>query len=239
MDLVIENLNKSYDKLVIFKDFSLIIPEGKFTCILGPSGCGKTTLLNILGGLVKADSGKFLGLENKTLSYIFQEPRLLRWKNVRENIEFVLKDLYPRETRQKIVDQYIDKVKLTPFKDYYPDNLSGGMKHRTAIARAFVFPSNILIMDEPFKGQDLKLKLSLINLLMELWKNDKRTVIYVTHDIEEAVLLGDEIIVLGSTPTKILKKFTNNTQREDRKLKDIRNYLMEKEIYDLVMDGSS
>lgn len=238
MDLVIENLNKSYNELVIFKDFSLKIPMGKITCILGPSGCGKTTLLNIIGGLVKADSGKFLGLENKVLSYIFQEPRLLKWKNVRENIEFVLKDLYPRETRLKIVDQYIEQVKLTPFRYFYPNNLSGGMKHRTAIARAFVYPSDILIMDEPFKGQDLKLKLSLTNLLLELWKNDMRTVIFVTHDIEEAVLLGDEIFVLGNPPTKILKRFTNNIQREERNLKDIRNYLMEKEIFDLVIDDS-
>jgi NitT/TauT family transport system ATP-binding protein len=239
MDLAIENLNKSFGELVVFNTFSLKIAEGKITCILGPSGCGKTTLLNIIGGLVKADSGKFLGLENKVISYIFQEPRLLKWKNVRENIEFVLKDLYPRKTRLKITDQYIEQVKLTPFKYFYPDNLSGGMKHRTAIARAFVYPSDILMMDEPFKGQDLKQKLSLINLLLELWKNDTRTVIFVTHDIEEAVLLGDEIIVLGSLPAKILKKFTNNIQREERKLKDIRNYLMEKEIYDLVIDGLS
>lgn len=239
MDLSIENLNKSFDELVIFKDFSIKIPEGKITCILGPSGCGKTTLLNIIGGLVKADSGKFLGLENKVLSYIFQEPRLLKWKNVRENIEFVLKDLYPREKRLKIIDQYIEQVKLTPFREYYPDNLSGGMKHRASIARAFVYPSDILMMDEPFKGQDLKLKLSLIKLLLELLNNDTRTVIFVTHDIEEAVMLGDEIIVLGSLPAKILKKYSNIIEREKRELKDIRNYLIEKEIYNLVIDDSS
>jgi NitT/TauT family transport system ATP-binding protein len=237
MDFAIENLNKSFAELIIFKDFSLKIPEGKITCLLGPSGCGKTTLLNILGGLVKADSGNFWGLENKVISYIFQEPRLIKWKNVRENIEFVLKDLYPSKARLEIVDQYIEKVELAPFKYFYPDNLSGGMKHRAAIARAFVYPSDILMMDEPFKGQDLKLKISLINLLLELWKNDRRTVIFVTHDIEEAVLLGDEIIVLGSPPAKILKKFTNTIRREERKLKDIRNYLMEKEIYNLVIDG--
>ncbi|MHB8125444.1 MAG: ABC transporter ATP-binding protein [Desulfitobacteriaceae bacterium] len=235
MDLEIENLNKSYDELIVFKDFGLKIPEGKIICILGPSGCGKTTLLNMIGGLVKADSGRFSGFENKLLSYIFQEPRLLKWKTVRENIEFVLKDIYPRNKRLEIVDQYLEQVELTTFRDYYPDNLSGGMKQRTAIARAFVYHSDILIMDEPFKGQDLKLKLSLINSFLKLWNKDKRTVIFVTHDIEEAVLLGDEIVVLGSLPARVLKKFTNNVLREERKLKDIRNHQMEREIYEMVI----
>lgn len=236
MDLVIENLNKRFNDLIIFQDFNIHIQEGKITCILGPSGCGKTTLLNIIAGLAKEDSGKFTGLENKVISYMFQEPRLLKWKSVRKNIEFVLKDLYSRKQRLKIADQYIEMVKLTPFKNYYPDKLSGGMKHRTAIARAFVYPSDILMMDEPFKGQDFKLKSSLIDLLLELWNNDKRTIIFVTHDIEEAVLLGDEIIVLGNPPSRILKKFTNDMLREERKHKDIRNYLMEKEIYELVIN---
>lgn len=236
MDLVIENLNKRFDDLIIFQDFNIHIQEGKITCILGPSGCGKTTLLNIIAGLAKEDSGKFTGLGNKVISYMFQEPRLLKWKSVRNNIEFVLKDLYSRKQRLKIADQYIEMVKLTPFKNYYPDKLSGGMKHRTAIARAFVYPSDILMMDEPFKGQDFKLKSSLIDLLLELWNNDKRTIIFVTHDIEEAVMLGDEIIVLGNPPSRILKKFTNDILREERKHKDIRNYLMEKEIYELVIN---
>ena len=235
MDLVIENLNKSFAELVVFRDFSLKVPKGKITCILGPSGCGKTTLLNMIGGLVKADSGKFLGFENKVLSYIFQEPRLLKWKTVKENIEFVLKDIYPSNKRIEIVDHYLEQVELTDFKDYYPDNLSGGMKQRVAIARAFVYPSDIFIMDEPFKGQDLKLKLSLFDSFLKFWNQNKRTVIFVTHDIEEAILLGDEIVVLGSLPTKILKKFTNDMLREERKFKDIRNHQMEKEIFELVI----
>jgi NitT/TauT family transport system ATP-binding protein len=236
MALVIENLGKSYDKLVIFKDFDLEITEGKITCLLGPSGCGKTTLLNIIGGLLKADSGRFRGFENKVLSYIFQEPRLMNWKTVRENVEFVLKGKFPGPERRKIVDQYLEEVELTDFKDYYPKNLSGGMKHRTAIARAFVCQSDILIMDEPFKGQDLKIKLSLIDSLLKLWEKDQRTVIFVTHDIEEAVFLGDEIIVLSSTPAKILKKFSNDMRRDERELIDIRNYHIVKEIYMLITD---
>lgn len=234
MDLVIENLSKSYDELVVFKDFNLKIPERKITCILGPSGCGKTTLLNIIGGLVKADSGNFSGFDNKVFSYLFQEPRLLKWKTVQENIEFVLKDIYSREKRTESVDQYLELVELADFRDYYPDKLSGGMKQRTAIARAFIYPSDILIMDEPFKGQDLKMKLSLINSFLSLWNKDKRTVIFVTHDIEEAVLLGDEIIVLGSSPARIIKRFINEMPREERKFKDIRNYQMEREIYEMV-----
>ena len=110
------------------------------------------------------------------------------------------------------------------------------MKHRTAIARAFVYQSDILIMDEPFKGQDLKIKLSLIDSLLKLREKDQRTIIFVTHDIEEAVFLGDEIIVLSSTPAKILKKYSNDMRRDERELIDIRNYHIVKEIYMLITD---
>jgi NitT/TauT family transport system ATP-binding protein len=236
MALVIENLRMSYGNLVIFQDFNLKITEGKITCLLGPSGCGKTTLLNIIGGLLKADAGRFTGFENKALSYIFQEPRLMNWKTVRENVEFVLKNKYLGEKRREIVDHYLEQVELSDFKDYYPLNLSGGMKQRTAIARAFVYQSDILLMDEPFKGQDFKLKLSLIDSLLKLWEKDRQTIIFVTHDIEEAVFLGDEIIVLGNIPAKILKMFCNNISRDERKLIDIRNYHMVEEIYLLVTE---
>ena len=152
MDLAIKSLNKSYADLNVFKNFKIQIPEKKITCILGPSGCGKTTLLNIIGGIIKADSGEFKGFEDNVVSYLFQEPRLLKWKTVWGNIEFVLKDIYSREKRNEILSRYLEMVDLKDFKDYYPDKLSGGMVQRVSIARAFIYPSDILLMDEPFKG---------------------------------------------------------------------------------------
>ena len=235
MELAIENLSKSFCNLTVFEDFSLKLPEKKITCILGPSGCGKTTLLNMVAGILKPDDGQFKGFEEKNISYLFQEPRLLKWKTVWENIEFVLKDSYTKEKRQEIISKYLELVDLTDFKDYYPDKLSGGMLQRVAIARAFVYSSDILIMDEPFKALDMKLKILLMDSFMKLWLNDLRTVIFVTHDIEEAIYLGDEIFVLSGLPSKIKKKFTNDIPRKERSLKDKRNFEIESELYKLII----
>lgn len=218
MTLNIQKLCKSYDNLNVFQDFNMEILENHITCILGPSGCGKTTLLNMISGVLKEDDGIFLGFDNKVTSYLFQEPRLLDWKSVWGNIEFILKDIYQKEERERIISKYIEMVGLDEFKDYYPHKLSGGMMQRVAIARAFAYPSDILLMDEPFKGLDIKIKESLINAFVKLWNDDPRTVIFVTHDIEEAVLLGDIVYVLGEVPVKIKKCFKIHMQREMRSI---------------------
>jgi len=234
MSLIIQNLGKSFGNLTVFKDFNLEISEGKITCILGPSGCGKTTLLNIIGGLEAHDSGEMKGFENKVFSHIFQEPRLIRWKSVWNNIDFVIKDSFPKDQRSALITKYLEMVGLKDFKDYYPDKLSGGMMQRTAIARAFAYPANLLIMDEPFKGLDLKLKISVMESFLKIWQADKRTVVFVTHDIDEALYLGDEIYVLSSSPAQIRKKFSNQVPREDRKFRDSRNFQTEGEFFKLI-----
>jgi len=210
----IKNLTKSFKDLTVFKDFSIRIPENKITVIIGESGCGKTTLLNILSGIYPADSGIFENLKQRTISYIFQEPRLLEWKTVKGNIEFVLKDIYPKNNRREITEKFIKLVSLERFSDYYPNQLSGGMSQRVAVARAFAFPSDILLMDEPFKQLDLKLKKDILYSFLNLWQIDKRTVIFVTHDIEEAVMLGNEIFVLKGFPARII----NNIKIEQNQL---------------------
>jgi NitT/TauT family transport system ATP-binding protein len=212
MSLKIRQLNKSFQNIDLFQNFDIDIEEDTINCILGPSGCGKTTLLNLISDTTKADQGSFQGFEHKTISYIFQEPRLLPWKNVRENISFVLKHIKNAKEKQKIADKYIRLVELNGFEDYYPSKLSGGMKQRVAIARAFSYPSDLILMDEPLKALDLKLKLNLIRSFRNLWQTDKRTVIFVTHDIDEALLLGNNIYVFSKAPAKIKERFSLATK---------------------------
>jgi len=206
MHLELKNISKRYGPVTLFDDFSIDFEEGKITCILGPSGCGKTTLLNIIGGIVRPDSGTINGFADQRISYIFQDPRLLPWKSVSQNIEFVLRhDLSAAERKNK-ADRFIQLVELEDFADYYPAKLSGGMRQRVSIARAFAFPSEVILMDEPLKGLDIKLKLNLIRTFSKIWESDKRTVIFVTHDVEESLLLGNEILVMSRPPVRILSR---------------------------------
>ena len=204
MSLQIRNLNKTFNGVTLFRDFNITIPEDQIMCILGPSGCGKTTLLNMIGKTIVPDSGSLTGFEGKLFSYIFQEPRLLPWKTVRGNIEFVLDRNIPSAERKKQADQLISLVELEGFVNYYPAQLSGGMRQRVSIARAFACPSDIILMDEPLSGLDIALKKSMIRWFSQIWKADRRTVIFVTHDIDEALFLGEEIVVFSHPPVKIL-----------------------------------
>lgn len=204
MSLEIKNLNKKFDGFVLFRDFSITIPEDRIMCILGPSGCGKTTLLDILGKTVVPDSGSLIGFDGKLFSYIFQEPRLLPWKTVGGNIEFVIPRSIPASERKEKTMQLVRLVELESFADYYPSQLSGGMRQRVSIARAFACPSDIILMDEPLGGLDVALKQNMIRWFTHIWEADRRTVIFVTHDIDEALFLGDEIVVLSRPPVQVL-----------------------------------
>jgi len=212
MAIEIKNLYKSYEDLVICKDFNITFEEKKITGILGPSGCGKTTLLNIIAGLEEYQSGSIKGIEGKTFSYIFQEDRLLPWSTVKENIRFVLDSIYHDQKAEKVANQYIDMVGLKEYADYYPRQLSGGMKQRVAIARAFAYPADILLMDEPFKGLDLELKTGLIQSFLKLWSQDRRTVVFVTHDMNEALSFAHYIYVLKGRPLRIKDRITNKKE---------------------------
>lgn len=206
MAILLENITKSYKGKEIFKDFNISFNEGAITCILGPSGCGKTTLLNIIGGIVKPDKGALHGLDGKCFSYIFQEPRLLPWKTVRENIEFVLDIKIPISKRKEITNLLLNKIELSDFAEYYPSQLSGGMRQRVSIARAFACKSDIILMDEPLNGLDSELKKNMVEWFAQIWKEDKRTVIFVTHDIYEANMLGNHVYCFSKAPVSIISE---------------------------------
>lgn len=205
----IENINKRYDDNIIFENFKIDFYENKINCILGKSGCGKTTLLNIISGVIQNDTKDFKGIENLGISYIFQDDRLIEWLTVEDNIKLVIKKHYNEKEINELCDKYLKLVGIYEYKNYYPQRLSGGIRQRVNIARAFIYPSKIIIMDEPFKSIDIKNKMIIMDNFKEILQKDNRTVLFVTHDIEEAIYLGDSGVILGDRPVKIKKVFDN------------------------------
>ena len=182
----IKNLTKSYPNVPLYKNFNLSLEEGKITCLLGSSGCGKTTLLNAIAGLIKCDGS----LPKLKCSYIFQTPQLVPNLTVFGNLLLVCND------EQKIYDM-LKRVGLINKAKSYPVNLSGGEAQRVSIARAFLYKSDILLMDEPLASLDLKMKKLIVDLFFEIWKEDGRTVLAVTHDVDEAASIAQRILVLS------------------------------------------
>lgn len=194
---------KSFGQTRVLSDFSFSVPAGRIICLIGPSGCGKTTILNLLAGLDQPDTGSVSGTKNLRISCVFQEPRLLPRKTVSENISFVLQDLTPL-SRQELIDTYLKAMGLYENKNSYPKALSGGMKQRLALCRAFAFPHDLLLLDEPFKSLDAPLRMELVQQVAGMWEENPRTIVFVTHDILDALLLGHFILVLSARPTAVL-----------------------------------
>ena len=209
----VENLKKSYGERKVLDGISFEGEEGKVTVILGESGCGKSTLLGILSKNIDDYSGEinFDRDINSGISYIFQEDTLIPWKTVYENIEYVLKDKISKDNIKEHIEKYLKMVNLLDYRDEYSQHLSGGMKRRVGIARAFVYPSNYLFMDEPFEFLDIKTKQEIIEYFKILQEKEKKTVLFITHDIESALKIGDKIIIFSSKPTKVKKIFENIT----------------------------
>ena len=180
-------ITKKYGTKTVFENFSLKIREGEILCVLGASGVGKSTLLNILAGLFACEGT--IEKASEKVGYIFQEPRLLPNLTVAQNLQYV-------GGRVEDIRKILEKVELCGLENEYPETLSGGEKQRVAIARAFLSESPLVLLDEPFSSLDTALKLRLINVFVELWKKRKQTAVFVTHDIEEAWLLGHRIIVI-------------------------------------------
>lgn len=211
----IDQIEKKFNNIEVLKNFSMDINKKEIVCIIGPSGCGKSTLLNIISGILVPSKGKIVN-NSSQMSYVFQEDRLLPWKNVYHNIRIVNED-----SSQKMCLDLIKKVGLEGFEKYYPSELSGGMRQRCSIARAFNYEADLLLMDEPLKSLDYNLRISMIKHILKLWESTKKSIVFVTHEIDEALLLGDKILVLSKRPTKVIREFNIKTPKNERSLNNL------------------
>ena len=210
----IKNINKSFDgrgkNLSVLEDINMTIDDGQLVCLLGPSGCGKTTLLRLIAGLDQPTSGEIIAngeLVKKPSgdrAVIFQQYSLFPWLTVIQNVTFGLEiSGGSKEENIQAAERYLKSVGLLEFKDSYPHELSGGMKQRVAIIRSLLNHSPILLMDEPFSALDMQNRHKLQEQLIGVWKRFENTIVFVTHDVDEAVYLADKIVLLDKNPGKI------------------------------------
>ena len=199
--LRLSGICKRFEDLPVLSNLSLTLSRGEIVALIGPSGCGKTTLLNIISGLTAPDAGTVEGADGR-LSYMFQSARLLPWRTVEENIRLVREEAPAGEVRSLIT-----AVGLEGFERYYPGQLSGGMARRCALARAFHFGGEIFLMDEPFQGLDYGIRMEMLSMLLSIWQRERPGVLFVTHEIDEALTVATRIAVLAPRPTAICQWF--------------------------------
>lgn len=211
----------------VIEDLSLNLELNKITVVVGKSGCGKTTLLRAISGIEKPSSG-VVELNNFKIGYVFQEPRLMPWLNVYENIIFGLKD----NVVESEIDNLLELIGLRDYKMAYPNQLSGGMKSRVSIARAMAYNPDYLLMDEPFASLDYFTRMSMQDELIRLYNKNNLAILFVTHNIEEAIALGDRILIMKDG--KISKEF--NLKKEERNLLSEDVILLKKEILEGIKD---
>ena len=209
MEVIIENVSKSFRNdrktLPVLEDIHLTLHKEEFVALVGPSGCGKSTLLNICAGLLSPDQGSvyFTGEDltsEPRVSIVFQETGLMPWRNVYDNIAFGLDagHVLPKKEWKERIDHYISLVGLSGFEKSYPHQLSGGMRQRVGIARALAINPDLLLMDEPFSALDAQTRIIMQQELVDLWEKTRLTTLYVTHNIQEAVMLADRVVLLST-----------------------------------------
>jgi len=212
------------DRLVdAVRDISFQIARGEFVVLLGPSGCGKTTLLHAIGGLASSRLGRIICAGREVNGpgpervMVFQEFSLFRWRTVRSNVEFALECNHTAPSKfNKIVNDLLKQVGMEEHADVFPDRLSGGMKQRAAIARALAYDADVLLMDEPFGALDAQTRLNMQTLLLEIWERSKKTVVFVTHDVDEALYLADRILIMAASPGTIKADYRVTASRPRR-----------------------
>ena len=213
---------------VAVESASMTVPAGQFVALVGPSGCGKTTLLNVLAGLLDPASGRALidnvevsGVSND-VGYLFQRDALLPWKTVIENVQLPLRYRgVPASEARERAQVWLERVRLAGFEEHYPHQLSGGMRKRVALATIFVYSPRVLLMDEPFSALDVQTRNLMENELLEIWSITKPTVLFVTHDLEEAIGLADRVVVFTAGPGRIKADYDIELPRP-RELTEIR-----------------
>ncbi len=214
--VAMKNLHKSFQlqdgrKLLVLNGLTCEAEDGEFVCLLGPSGCGKSTTLDLLAGLTERDEGKILingrpDFQGCTFAFVFQKPRLLNWKTVRENVYFALQAHgVPRGQWRERADRYLRLVGLEQFADEYPPTLSGGMQQRTALARALAIEPDVLLMDEPFSSLDELTARTMRLELLRIWRQERKTVFFVTHNALEALFLADKVYLLSPRPASVVR----------------------------------
>lgn len=240
----LEHLSKRYSthrtEVMALSDVNLEVEPGQFYSFVGPSGCGKTTLLEIIGGLQAKSAGEVLihrqpsSISQPVTSMVFQDQSVFPWMSVRENIAFGLKARgVAKAARYRIADNYIHKIGLTGFENMLPHQLSGGMKQRVAIARTFANDPEILLMDEPFAALDAQNRLVLQGELLKIWEASEKTVLFVTHSIDEAILLSDKIVVMTDRPGRIKEIIPVNFARP-RELGSVRGNPLFGELFNYI-----
>ncbi|MCL2399365.1 MAG: ABC transporter ATP-binding protein [Defluviitaleaceae bacterium] len=216
MFIEIEGVSKQFlhDKIPILalQNINLSVEKGEFICFLGPSGCGKTTLLNMMAGYDKPTtgeiriSGSIVNAPSLKRVTVFQGYDLLPWRTARKNIELGLESLkLSKSERKTVVSEYLDMVGLTDFANHFPYEMSGGMRQRVSIARALATNPEVIFMDEPFSALDLITRLSIQKSILNLWRENKKTIVFVSHIIEEAILLANRIVIFSPYPGRIVR----------------------------------
>lgn len=212
--IIVDRVEKRFrvagKEILALTETNLQVSDGEFVCIVGPTGCGKTTLLNMIAGLEPVTGGSItvdgnkVTKPNRQCGVVFQQYALFPWLTVRKNIEFALRQRgVPRSHRSEVAREYLQAVKLGDFENALPKQLSGGMKQRVALARAYAAQPAVLLMDEPFGALDAETKAQLQEELLQSWREFKTTIVFITHDVEEAVFLSQRVIVMQAQPGRI------------------------------------
>jgi len=202
--LVVENVSHGFGNLSVLENLNVVVNKGEFVVLVGPSGCGKTTILNLLSGYIKPNSGKVQ--REGVIRTVYQQDGLFPWLTVSENISMGLRTVTKQIQRDEELRNLFELINLKGFEHHYPHQLSGGMRQRVELARALAGDSDILLMDEPFSSLDYQSRLRIRLELVKVLAKRPRTVVFVTHDIEEAVLLADRVLVLSNRPATICKE---------------------------------
>jgi len=236
----VSNLCKQFGDLKVLDNISFDVLEGEFLCVVGPTGCGKTTFLNSVTKLYEPTSGEILvngkpvDLQKNNISYIFQEQSTMEWYTVEQNIEYGLRIKgVPKQARREVVDEVLETGGLADYRTYYPRELSASMVQRVVIGRAFATKPELLLMDEPYGQLDIELRFKLEDELLSLWRKTGTTVIFITHNIEEAVYLSEHILVLTNKPSTIKKRITNSLPRP-RNVIDAEFIALRNEVTELI-----